>query len=74
MLYGRAFVQQQGLKLPLLNVIESVEHNSEKLQREDRRDPYTLWLREPVLLEQAGTARGKERHGLQEEFTKRDTD
>lgn len=30
---GRALVQQQGLKLPLLDVIESVEHHSEKLQR-----------------------------------------
>lgn len=27
---GRALVQQQGLELPLLNVIESVKHNSQK--------------------------------------------
>lgn len=74
MLYGCALVQQQGLKLPFLDVIESVEHNSEKLQREDRRDPYTLLLPEPVLLEQSGTSRGKERHCLQEEFTKCYTD
>lgn len=44
---GRALVQQQGLELPLLNVIESVKHNSQKLGRQERKkkccfDPYTL--------------------------------
>jgi len=71
---GRALVQQQGLKLPLLDVIEGVEHNSEKLQREDRRHPYTLRLPEPVLLEQAGTSRRQERRRLQEGFIKRYVD
>lgn len=42
---GRALVQQQGLELPLLNVIESVKHNSQKLRRQGKKwcfDPYTL--------------------------------
>lgn len=46
---GRALVQQQGLELPLLNVIESVKHNSQKLRRQEKKirskccfDLYTL--------------------------------
>lgn len=42
---GRALVQQQGLELPLLNVIESVKHNSQKLRIQEKKgwfDPYTL--------------------------------
>lgn len=75
MLYGRALVQQQGLKLLLLDVIESVKHNSKELQRgQDRKscfDPYTLHPPEPVLLKRAETP-SLERQGdhcLQEEFT-----
>lgn len=34
---GRALVQQQGLELPLLNVIESVKHNSQKLRRQEKK-------------------------------------
>lgn len=33
MLYGCALVQQQGLELPLLDVVECVKHNSQELQR-----------------------------------------
>lgn len=39
-LYGRALVQQQRLKLPLLNVIERVEHNSKKLRKEEMRHKF----------------------------------
>lgn len=69
MLYGCTLVQQQRLKLPLLNVIESVKHNSKKLQREERFDHYSLHQFESVLLKQAGTF-SLERHCLQEESYK----
>jgi len=41
-LYGRALVQQQRLKLPLLNVIERVEHHSKKLRKEEMRENQVL--------------------------------
>lgn len=41
---GRALVQQQGLELPLLNVIESVKHNSQKLGRQERKKSAVLIL------------------------------
>lgn len=66
MLYGRALVQQQRLKLPLLNVIERVEHNGKKLRKGEMRhssfDPYSVQLPEPKLLKQAGIS-SPERQG-----------
>lgn len=54
---GRALVQQQRLELPLLNVIESVKHNRQKLRRQEKK----CWF------DPAGFQGSKERHCLQQE-------